>query len=180
MDGPDPGQCGMNQTYVYSNCTQVNLQAGCYIYSTSNCTSCTGLSGAWWNNAIDIFNTENGNPCELTFAGACEGSDIALKIGIETLTNAIKNIMRINVSEYDWNEKYDKYSYLKERQKLHSIGMIAQELQLIYPDLVYERPDGYLSIKYTHINALLIEGIKEQQLEIETIKNEIDYLKNNI
>ena len=86
----------------------------------------------------------------------------------------------MNVTEYDWNENYSNYDYLKERQKLHSIGMIAQDIQKIYPEVVYRRDDGYLAIKYFKLNGLIIEAIKEHQVFIEDITEEINWLKTQI
>ena len=53
-------------------------------------------------------------------------------------------------------------------QKKH-YGLIAQDLQRIYPDLVYENDNGYLSVNYTELIPLLIQSIKE-------LKDEVDLL----
>ena len=90
------------------------------------------------------------------------------------------NLLKINVTEYDWNENYTGYDFLKERLKLHSIGMIAQEINLLYPEVVYRRDDGYLAIKYYKLNALIIEAIKSQQVFIEDIEEQINWLRTQI
>ena len=43
-------------------------------------------------------------------------------------------------------------------------GLIAQDVQVIYPELVYQDPEGYLAINYTGLIPLLIESIKELRL----------------
>lgn len=53
-------------------------------------------------------------------------------------------------------------------QKTH-YGLIAQELQEIYPDLVYEKGDGYLSINYIEIIPLLIGTIQELTLKVDEL-----------
>jgi len=65
-------------------------------------------------------------------------------------------------------ELYDEKSQLF--QKKH-YGLIAQDLQELYPDLVYEGDDGYLSINYTGIIPLLIQSIKELKTEIDELKS---------
>lgn len=53
-------------------------------------------------------------------------------------------------------------------------GLIAQELQEVYPDLVYTRPDGYLSINYVELIPMLLTAIQTQQKELETIKSQLE------
>ena len=89
-------------------------------------------------------------------------------------------LLQIEVKEYNWNEKLENYETLKEKDKLHSIGIIAQELKEIYPELVYRRNDGYLSIYYEKLNAILIEAVKEQQEMIDEIDTDIKYLKEKL
>ena len=123
---------------------------------------------------------KSGNACQIYACADCRASDSRLKNGIKTLSNSLSDLLKINVTEYDWNEKYSGYDFLKERQKLHSIGMIAQEINLLYPEVVYRRDDGYLAIKYYKLNALIIEAIKSQQVFIEDIEEQINWLKTQI
>ncbi|MBP3788670.1 MAG: T9SS type A sorting domain-containing protein [Prevotella sp.] len=59
----------------------------------------------------------------------------------------------------------------KDAQRLH-YGVSAQELQKIFPDLVREGQDGYLTVNYTEMVPLLLHCIKELKQEVETLKNE--------
>jgi ABC-type phosphate/phosphonate transport system ATPase subunit len=52
------------------------------------------------------------------------------------------------------------------------IGLIAQEVELIVPELVLENNNGK-SLSYGNITALLIEAIKEQQVQIEELKKKL-------
>ncbi len=56
------------------------------------------------------------------------------------------------------------------------IGVIAQEVEKIYPELVVTDKDGYKSVQYSHLVPVLIEAIKEQQAIIESQKTEVDEL----
>ena len=103
-----------------------------------------------------------------------------MKSGIRTISNSLYSLLNINVTEYDWNEKYSGYDFLKERKQLHSIGMVAQEIRELFPEVVYKRDDGYLAIKYYKLNALIIEAIKTHQLFIEDIEEQINWLRTQI
>ena len=67
----------------------------------------------------------------------------------------------------------------KKRKTIHGnkgqdIGVIAQEIETILPELVTTRDNGYKAVKYEKIVALLIEAIKEQQGEIEELRRKIN------
>ena len=53
----------------------------------------------------------------------------------------------------------------------HDIGVIAQEIQEVLPEVVTRRENGYFAVKYEKIVALLIECIKDQQIQIDELKN---------
>jgi len=56
--------------------------------------------------------------------------------------------------------------------------VIAQEVEKVLPEVVQTRESGYKAVKYEKIVPLLIEGIKEQQEQIEELKKEVEELKN--
>jgi hypothetical protein len=58
-------------------------------------------------------------------------------------------------------------------QKKH-FGLIAQDLQKIYPDLVYQNDSGYLSVNYIGLIPILIQSIKELNTELEALKAKTD------
>jgi hypothetical protein len=72
---------------------------------------------------------------------------------------------------------YDENSQLF--QKKH-YGLIAQDLQELYPDLVYKSDNGYLSINYTGIIPLLIQSIKELKAEVQTLENDCCNSNNSL
>ena len=53
------------------------------------------------------------------------------------------------------------------------MGVIAQEIQKVLPEIVTTRDNGYMAVKYEKIVALLIEAIKEQQKQIDEIKSRL-------
>lgn len=60
------------------------------------------------------------------------------------------------------------------------IGVIAQELELAFPELVLTNDDGFKSVAYDKLSAVLLQAIKEQQIQIEELKkknSEIEAVK---
>ena len=93
-------------------------------------------------------------------------SDKRLKDNIIQISNPIEKIKSIGGYEFDWNDNQSTYEG-------HDIGVIAQEIEEVLPELVTTRDTGYKAVKYEKIIALLIEGIKEQQKQIDEIKNKL-------
>jgi hypothetical protein len=109
-------------------------------------------------------------------------SDFRLKENIESIDEGcLSNIRRMNVVRYNLKQRevnildsmeskkgllYDPKSPLLTKKHY---GLIAQELQEIYPDLVTEGKDGYLSINYMEIIPLLIQSIQELETKVEAL-----------
>ena len=90
-------------------------------------------------------------------------SDIALKENISPIGNALDKLSQISGVEFDWTKDYidnhggeDGYFVRK-----HDVGVIAQEIKKVLPEVVAEREDGTLAVRYEKIIALLIEAVKE-------------------
>ena len=64
---------------------------------------------------------------------------------------------------------------MKTNDAIEKIGLLAQEVQKAFPELVKQAGDeqGTLSVNYQGIIAILINAIKEQQKEINEIKNKL-------
>jgi secreted Zn-dependent insulinase-like peptidase len=112
----------------------------------------------------------------------CYGSDIRLKTGIETLKDSLETLMKLEVVEYDWNTNLNEteYKYFEKNKKLHTIGLIAQNVRQYYPEVVELGSNGYYRLDYTKLNSVLVEAIKEQQLFIEDIDKELEYIESKL
>ena len=97
---------------------------------------------------------------------AFSSSDKRFKDNITPINNPIEKIKKIGGYEFDWNEKS---SY-----EGHDVGVIAQEIEKVLPEIVTTRDSGYKAVKYDKIVALLIEGIKDQQLQIDELKSQLN------
>ena len=104
---------------------------------------------------------------------AFSSSDIRLKENITPIPNAIEKIRKISGNTYDWRaELKDVHGY-----EGNDVGVIAQEIEAVLPQLVQDRDNGYKAVKYDKIVALLIEGIKEQQQHIDNLTIQVEELK---
>jgi hypothetical protein len=101
-------------------------------------------------------------------------SDKRLKENIIQIPSAIDKVKQINGVYFDWISLSEEEEKTIHGNKGHDIGVIAQEIEAILPELVTTRDNGYKAVKYEKIVALLIEAIKEQQGEIDELKRKIN------
>ena len=112
-------------------------------------------------------------------------SDARLKTNIESFAlegKALEKVLDMDVVSYNYKErKLEKseldttdYSALrefnKEQAEIRHYGLLAQDLQKIYPNLVYEGQDGYLGINYVELVPVLIRSIQELKQELDEVK----------
>jgi|TARA_R110002153_G_scaffold266521_1_gene429916 hypothetical protein len=97
-------------------------------------------------------------------------SDKRLKENITPITNALDKIKEINGVEFDWKELTVEEKIHIHSNEGHDVGVIAQEIEKVLPEVVTTRDNGYKAVKYEKIVPLLIESIKELKAEIETLK----------
>lgn len=87
-------------------------------------------------------------------------SDRRLKKNIKKLEPVLQNISQITPVSFDWKLGTTK----------RNIGLIAQDLEKIYPELVHEGPDGYKRIEYDKLTAILISAVQELTQRIEVLE----------
>lgn len=104
----------------------------------------------------------NFNPSTGTFSATVftSLSDRSQKTDITTITDAIETVKKLRGVRYKWVDDHNQ----------PSMGVIAQEIEEVLPEVVTENPGGLKSVSYGNIIGLLIEAIKEQQLRIEELE----------
>ena len=95
-------------------------------------------------------------------------SDKRLKENIVNIKDPLEKLSYINGVEFDWIPKEGIHSH-----EGHDVGVIAQEIEKVLPELVTDRDNGYKAVRYEKIVALLIEAVKEQQLQIDELKSKL-------
>ena len=101
-------------------------------------------------------------------------SDITFKENINIIPNPMDMVSKINGVYFDWKKDFldsrggeDNYFNRKK-----DVGVIAQEIEQVLPEIVGTRPDGTKAIKYDRLTCLLIECVKNLQNQINSLKKE--------
>jgi hypothetical protein len=101
-------------------------------------------------------------------------SDERMKKDIKTLPSALDNVLKLRPVEFYWNrEKFPDKNFNDKKQ----IGLIAQEVEKIYPELVNTTEDGYKNVDYAKLTPVLIKAIQELNERITKLENENRELK---
>lgn len=150
---------------LHNNSNLFYILRGCE--ATNSTTWCT-VGGVW----PFYINLENNTS---NFGGAITAtSDIRLKTNIKPLPeNILEKVNKLRGVYFNWKTEADMGN---NRQ----IGMIAQEVEGIFPELVGTGADGYKTFAYDRLGPILIEAVKEQQKEIDALKSEVSNLKKEM
>jgi hypothetical protein len=168
----DAGQVTSVSTVAISFPTTVS-QANTLLGITTQGQSAVGYVGATITGDINkIVQTDNNGA--ITASGDVTAySDARLKENVVTVENALDKTL---------NLRGVYYTRIGDVQKKQKIGVIAQEVEKILPEVVYkldkEEEDSILTVNYGNITALLIEAIKEQQKQIEELKETVSGLNS--
>ena len=100
---------------------------------------------------------------------AFNASDMRLKNNLKVIEGALDKIDGIAGYEFDWNDNSPGWA----RQRGHDVGVVAQEIEKIHPEIVEERKNGYLGVDYKRLVPLLIQSIKELKQEVEELKKKV-------
>jgi hypothetical protein len=119
-------------------------------------------------------------------------SDERLKENIKPIENAVDKVKQMRGVTFDWNEKSEELGF-EPTSKTNDVGVIAQEVEKVFPQLIAHAPfdrdtdeegnvisksgEDYKTVNYSRLTAVLIEAIKEQQKQIDELKEEIKKLK---
>ena len=119
----------------------------------------TNLSGGSVNGTTGVF---SGNVSAPSFSYS---SDRAFKNNIVTISNSLDKIMQLRGVTFNW-----------KKDNKPNVGLIAQEVEKVFPELV-SGEEGNKSVQYGNLVAPLIEAVKAQQEEIETLESRIKILE---
>jgi len=106
-------------------------------------------------------------------------SDKRLKTNIKTIENPLQIIKNIRGVRFNWNEKAMEINNSIDLDKIE-MGVIAQEIEEYIPEIIKKGLSDYMAVRYEKIAPLLIEGIKSQQTQIETMTTQMDIMKTQI
>ena len=144
----------------------------------TNAVAQSAILFAGTNANVVGINTSNPDPTyalDITGSVRATGditasSDQRIKSNVQTLANALDIVSRLR-----------GVSYTRNDQKQDGIGFIAQEVQNILPQVVRSAThDGMLSIAYGNMTGLLVEAIKQQQQQIQSLEKRIQALVESL
>ena len=124
------------------------------------------VAGTSGNQAEKVSSTKltfNPSTGLLTSTDYNSSSDKRLKKNIKTVKSALDKVIALRGVTFDWKEGGSK-----------AIGLIAQEVEKVIPEIVSQDESGYLGIKYNNLIGVLVEAIKDQQEQINTLKKLIE------
>ena len=111
-------------------------------------------------------------------------SDVRLKENLQPFTNTLDNLIQLNTYRFTWKQGIIPDLKLPAS---HQIGLIAQEVEKYFPEAVTLSTNGYKTVNYTMLGALVIPAIKElnnkiedKTREIENLTGEIEQLKSKL
>ena len=124
-----------------------------------SCSTLLGtiVSGLSTGGSIDVAANANGVLQNAT-------SDFTLKENIKPIENPLKKVLDLQGVNFQYKKENDRKKY---------IGLIAQEVMKIVPEVVFEHDDVF-GINYKLLVPLLVEAVKERQKEIENLKERLD------
>jgi hypothetical protein len=135
-----------------------------------------GVAGASrFSNALGVGVNPSGTSGRIDASNdivAYSTSDSRLKENITPIANALDKVKSLTGVEFDWKEETKGVHGYEG----HDVGVIAQEVQAVLPEAIRTNDTGYLSVRYEKMIALLIEGMKEQQNQIDELKAKLDGL----
>jgi hypothetical protein len=95
-------------------------------------------------------------------------SDVREKINVSPIRNSNNIIQGISGYTFEWKDEEKRNLYGNKKE----YGVIAQELKEVMPEAVVEREDGTLAVNYKSLIPVIIEKLKLQQEEIDSLKNQ--------
>ncbi|MBN2089669.1 tail fiber domain-containing protein [candidate division KSB1 bacterium] len=141
-----------------------DLSTGDKLYSSGH----AGINFGGWSDTYAL--RVNGSAyC----TGSWLSSDVTLKKNIAGISNPISKLFQLRGVSYNW--RTDEY---KDREFSESLqyGLIAQEVEKVFPEMVSTDEHGEKAIAYYQLIPMLLEALKQQQQQIDNLQKKVDQL----
>ena len=143
-----------------------------------------GTTQFFGNVIIHSNMSPQGSGHKLDVAGSAHASsfptssDARFKTNVMVVTNVLEKLERVRAVSFEWNELYKS---LGRSTGQRGIGLIAQEVEAVFPELVSTWGDeDYRAVDYGRLTAVLVEAIKELKTENEALKQRAEALERAI
>ena len=128
---------------------------------------------AYFNGGVTVGTTASPGSYKLYVGGnayctgSWSGSDARWKKNVQPVTQALEKVTHLQGVTYDWRrDEFPERNFDEGTQ----LGFLAQEVEKVVPEAVRTDAEGYKAVAYEKLTAVLTEGVKEQQTEIESLK----------
>ncbi|MCX7954049.1 MAG: tail fiber domain-containing protein [Bacteroidales bacterium] len=101
-------------------------------------------------------------------------SDERMKKNVKTLHSALDNVLKLRPVEFYWKKEQFPDKHFSDNKQF---GLIAQEVEQIYPELVNTTQEGYKNVDYIKLTPILIKAIQELTERVTKLENENRELK---
>jgi len=155
---------GSNLTGISAGGVTINNNTNDYLVTaTGTANTLNGESGLTYNGSIlDVTGAIRATGDVTAFYS----SDERLKENKQVIENPIEKIKQISGYEFDWIPTEGIHT-----NEGHDIGVIAQEVEKVLPEIVATRDNGYKAVRYEKMVAVLIEAVKDLQKQIDELKS---------
>jgi hypothetical protein len=106
---------------------------------------------------------------------AFASSDERLKENLEPIGSAVEKVGQLTGYTFDWIPMEGIHVHSG-----HDVGVVAQEVEKVLPEIVEDRGNGYKAVKYDKLTALLIQAVNEQQKQIEILQTQIAWIDKRL
>jgi hypothetical protein len=182
--GSGEAASALRNTYSKAQGNNENLYLGSdnniYIYQGLQSAAMPAISivrTAYTTTTVGIATESPDTGYNLDVAGSAHSSqgwwvssDLHLKKNLSKLVEVLDKLDQIDSYYYNWRSDEHPELNLDSRRQ---IGVIAQELEKVFPELVTTTPDGYKSVAYDKLSVVLLTAVKEQQAEIDSISDRL-------
>ena len=151
-----------NHWFYWANTTIANLWGG-YIMQLDSI-----------NGDLYVYRNISAATGSMWAATTVTASDGRLKKDLHPITNALEKLDSIRPVTFKWNEESKKIGRSPGKE---DIGVVAQDVQKIFPELVTANREGVLGVDYGRLSAVLLAAIKELQTEVDGLKEKIKILE---
>jgi hypothetical protein len=145
-------------------------------YGSGDSGECSIIIGDNYNDTFSVkiidYAGTTYTPLKCTYTGVYgsafyQESDERLKTFYDPIKVDLEKLKTLRKNYFKFNDK-DKLE----------IGVSAQEIQSLYPEIVSENGDGYLSVAYDKLSVIALAALDEQQKEIDDLKDQLSTIKN--
>jgi hypothetical protein len=153
---------------LFSNGTEAYLNTGTSISATSGTTTAGSFSTLSVSSLISLganISTISVSSLFATYAfieNLYQPSDQLLKTKLETFSTTVTDVLQLQPKRFEWRASGKA-----------DFGFIAQEVQLVWPELVSRDPRGSLNLEYSKFVPLLLESIRELKARVEVLEKRV-------